>query len=734
MNKQEASPLHDKPTFSTAAPDPGDLVGIAKRGWPLLLTGAALGVLSGLGLLVYMAPSYKASVKMVIEKSVNKYLQANKVADGPTMEDDSWSQLHVITSEAVLLPVIQKLDLAHDREFGTPAPGAQTGISIGKMIGEIKKLAGVKPPQSGTVMDGEAASLKAVSERLLATWEAQPSVINLTFESKDPVKAAAIANAVAESYVNSTVESKQRSAKLASKVLLDRLGGLKTQAADAEHKLLEFKLANNLTDVTSKTVSTEQLSSLSTHVANARLAMLDARSRLGSAPPSGDAATVTDIVDNALISRLREQYLEVEGRVNDLESRVGKRHAATIKLRKRLGELTAAMDAERRQIATSYALDLKKAEARYNDLNTSMAKAMTEETANSEVAARVRELESAADTLRSLYNATLQRVSEANKLEDQLLILPDARILTHAAVPSQTESSKKRLMVMAGSSLLGLALGAALVLSRHYPLGVFRTTGQVKQALGLMALMVPTVQSATGKKLSAMTDYALDMPNSRFAESFKFLWSLISRVQRENGAKVIGIVSSVAEEGKTTVAANLAGQVATYGGMRTLLIDADLVHQSLTRAMAPEAAAGLFEALATPARLEDFVVKQERSGVDVLAVPLASRALPTAQVLNSPKLQELLAAARASYDVIIIEMPPIAVVADAMILSRYCDGFVFVAEWGKTSQRLVIETFAECHDLWDRVLCVVLNKADPASLQGIEKYKGERYQAYYADR
>jgi succinoglycan biosynthesis transport protein ExoP len=90
-------------------------------------------------------------------------------------------------------------------------------------------------------------------------------------------------------------------------------------------------------------------------------------------------------------------------------------------------------------------------------------------------------------------------------------------------------------------------------------------------------------------------------------------------------------------------------------------------------------------------------------------------------------MEALLSRARASYDLIIIEPPPIAVRADCRMLAPLCDGFVFVIEWGKTSQRLVLETFAEVHDFWERVLCVVLNKADANALQSIERYKGSRY-------
>ena len=74
----------------------------------------------------------------------------------------------------------------------------------------------------------------------------------------------------------------------------------------------------------------------------------------------------------------------------------------------------------------------------------------------------MRELESAADTLRSLYNRALQQVSEMNRVDAQPSITPDARVLMRAAPPTQTEASKKRWLILAGGSLSGLLAGRLL--------------------------------------------------------------------------------------------------------------------------------------------------------------------------------------------------------------------------------------------------------------------------------
>ena len=103
----------------------------------------------------------------------------------------------------------------------------------------------------------------------------------------------------------------------------------------------------------------------------------------------------------------------------------------------------------------------------------------------------MRELESAAETLRSLYNQAVQQFSQMNRVEAQPAITPDVRVLMRASPPTQTESSKKRWLILAGGSLIGLLLGSAIVLARNFPFGVFRTSQQVTQATGLPCAVLP---------------------------------------------------------------------------------------------------------------------------------------------------------------------------------------------------------------------------------------------------
>jgi succinoglycan biosynthesis transport protein ExoP len=279
-----------------------------------------------------------------------------------------------------------------------------------------------------------------------------------------------------------------------------------------------------------------------------------------------------------------------------------------------------------------------------------------------------------------------------------------------------------------------LALGAALVFARNFPFGVFRTSQQVTQATGLPCAVLPELSGADEQASLRTGEYALDWPYSRFSQTLRSIWATINTAQRESGSKVFCVVSAIPGEGKTTVAINLAAHFALNSNERVLVIDADFHRQSLTNRVAPDARIGFREALERPTALAQFVVRKQRLNLDVLPCPASERLTNAAELLGTKEMEQLIDVACQTYDLVIIEAPPMAAVVDYKMIARHCNGFIFVVEWGKTSQRLVRECLSDTSVLLERVLCMVLNKADPGALRSIEHYKGDGFQNYYTDQ
>jgi succinoglycan biosynthesis transport protein ExoP len=721
-------------------PEIADLVGIARRGWFYIVAGTIFGLICALMILSTIPPIYKANSRIMFERTLPRYLQTNKVTNEPIIEDyDTLGQTYVISSESIVLQVVRSLSLASDPDFVGGKDSETLGSRVRGLFRNSAQALGF-PKESAENQsiehrnDPEKIAFESTLRDLTVSRETDvASVITISFSFKDPVKASTIVNAVVDTYMDGNIASKLASTKVAGKVVQERVEELKQQAKDAERALLEHKMANNIVGTANTTLSAEQLAALQTHLTNARVAMAEAKARMDRIASAPDALALF-APDNDLITKLRADLLELSVRANDIERRVGKGHLAAVKVRTRMEEVREAIANEQKRLTGSFGKDYELARAQYDELSATIARVMGEEGGNSEVQARIRELESAADALRNLYNRMQLHLSEMNNVKAQPSITPDARVLMRAAPPTQTEASKKRWLILAGGSVMGLLLGAAFVLARNFPFGVFRTSQQMTSATGLPCAVLPQIVNANEQASLRTGEYALDWPYSRFAQTLRSIWAMINIAQRGFGAKVVCVVSSNPGEGKTTVAINLAAQFARHSATRVLVIDADFYHQSLTQKVAPDARVGLKEALEAPRALAKFVVREERLNLDTLPCPVSDRTPNAAELLGTVEMEQLINVAREAYDLVIIEAPPMAAVVDYKMIARHCDRFVFVVEWGKTSQRLVLECLSDASALLDRVLCAVLNKADPSTLRSIEYYKGDGFHAYYSDR
>ena len=175
--------------------------------------------------------------------------------------------------------------------------------------------------------------------------------------------------------------------------------------------------------------------------------------------------------------------------------------------------------------------------------------------------------------------------------------------------------------------MLGLFLGAGAAVGREWLADVFRTPKAVEQVTGIHSVVLPMVEAKQERaawfrktKRMPIEEFVLDAPYSRFTETLRNVKALIDAAPATNGARVIGVVSSVSKEGKTTVAANLAALLISSSKARTLIVDADLHLRHLTATLAPDAREGLIEALDDPSRLAALVCKKAALGAGCLAV------------------------------------------------------------------------------------------------------------------
>lgn len=239
----------------------------------------------------------------------------------------------------------------------------------------------------------------------------------------------------------------------------------------------------------------------------------------------------------------------------------------------------------------------------------------------------------------------------------------------------------------------------------------------------------PQLRDAAPELASRMDDHNVSLlePTSFEAEQYRGLRHVLEQRRRESGLAVVAVTSPAPGDGKTTTAINLAGTLAQAPEARVLLVDADLRLSTVEKELGLRGEGG--------PGLTDLILDPSLSLADgVRAIPpthlsvLTAGRLPEApyEVLKSPRLGELLQAARVDYDTVVLDTPPVLPIPDCRLLAQWVDGFLLVVAAHRTPQRLV----GEALNLLDRskILGIVFNRDD----RPLSGYYG--YRSYYGRR
>jgi succinoglycan biosynthesis transport protein ExoP len=307
------------------------------------------------------------------------------------------------------------------------------------------------------------------------------------------------------------------------------------------------------------------------------------------------------------------------------------------------------------------------------------------------------------------------------------------------------------ILVLAGVG--GMLIGAAVGVLRDISDRVFRTSGQVEEVLGADCIgVVPLIKGAPAAGLQPAfaanahiggtsrvisNDHSLlwtvaDSPLSRFAESIRGIKIAIDTTKTVKPNRVIGITSSLPNEGKSTIAVALAELIA-HGGYRVLLVDGDLRNPTLSRSLAHNTELGLLDVVNNKAFVEDVLWRDPVTGFEFLPAVPSFRLAHSSEVLGSQATREVFDALREVYDYVIVDLSPLAPVVDVRVVTPWIDYFVFVTEWGRTKIDVAAHALGRARSVYDNLLGVVLNKADMDSFGRYQTHRGDYYHnRYYA--
>ncbi len=720
-------------------------------------------------------PKFSSIAELIVDSRKSQQLQQQSPLgvelplDSATVD----SQVEILKSENVALTVIKDLRLTNDEEFTGPSGGP-----LSKAVAFLSEM--LRPGGGRSEYELTRKALDRFQDRLDVKRRGLSYVIEISFESISPQRAAQIANAVANAYISDSLQAKFQASRLAGAWLKDRMAELRAQASVADRAVAEFKAKNNIVDTGGRLLSEQQLAELNSASTTARAQRAEAEARAARINKilaggdkdilANDQATVADSLRNDVITRLRQQYFDLAARQAEWSGRYGSNHQAVVLLTNQMREIRKSVLDELHRIAETYKSDLEIAKAKEDSAQKILNEVIAQSNDTSQAQIALRDLDSNAQSSRALADNFLQLYMVST--QQQSFPMTEARLITKASVPLNRSKPKMWLVGLigvVGGGLLAFAAG----LVRDTLDRAFRTGGQIERLLGVNCIaavqrvgrsaaaasikagavrpalrdlsaisnatsLVPAdetgqASSRTDKVIryrTGLQGYVVNSPFARFTEAMRTIKMAADLNELGGPNKTIGITSSLPNEGKSTIGLSFA-QWCAQAGSRTLLIDADIRNPSLTARLAPGAELGLLEVMLDQSSIEDAVWVDPQTKMAFLPCVINSRPSNAGGILGSEAMARLFKRLAERYDRVIVDLSPLAPVADVRATGKLVDSYVLVVEWAQTKIEVVEYALADAPTIAERLLGVVLNKVDIGVMSRYDSYRGRYYHNGY---
>ena len=502
------------------------------------------------------------------------------------------------------------------------------------------------------------------------------NVISVTYRALDPQLAKAVVNTLIQAHLDQGVSFKAEEGTRTISFIEEQLVGVKSDLEGAERNLqtyqsasgviqLDVEAQNLLQILTTAEGAKTQATLRRKEVEYALASLKDARKR-------GAVYTPAVLHDDPLISGMATRLAELQVQKKGLLSDSTEGHPGV-----RL--VDAQIDEVQRKIQATYETFIKAMAKQEEDLTREISRHDANlrglPVAQRDLARLTRLSKVNAD----IYTFLLQkheeaRIAKASTISNINVVDP--------AIAEDVPVSPNRVKNLLLGLCAGLVLGASLCFLREYMDDTMKDPEEMKLALDLPVLaLIPFIPPAASTP--ALVSHFL--PRSPAAEAFRALQSGLHFSTTSRETAVTLVTSAVANEGKSTVATNLAITLAKSGA-KVLIVDCDLrrpsLHQKLNKARVP----GLTEILAGDIRAAAAI---ETTAVEGLHLVQAGATPPNpAFLLSSQAMSGFIGEMKAIYSNIILDLPPVLAVTDAVAVSAVCDTMVLVLETGRVSAKL----------------------------------------------
>lgn len=567
-----------------------------------------------------------------------------------------------------------------------------------------------------TLPDGSAFKVKVFLENLTVTHVKDANILKLEYKSPDPTKAAEALNTLMKVYLQGGVQTSQGEVTATRQFISTQLPTAKRQVENAENRLREFKQTHKILTLKDQVASAQtRIDELQKQIADtqAKLANTSAQEsvvigKLGISPQQ--AIAIATLSQSPEVQDLLAKIQQAQTQLVAERNRLTEFHPAVIVMEGNLADLkqlfaqkatkisgsnpgfdSDGLIGKLRQDLTAQLVSLEASRKGFQEEIMTLTQSL--ESYREQVATlpklqqQQNELERQLDAAQNSYSALLKQFQETQVASNQAQ--SKARIVSEAEVPDEPSAPRKSLYIATG-----LILGSVLAFLTLYGLEKLntslRTVDEIQQRLALPILgVIPFLgprrlrffghRTANRSANSAPCVYLVDLPTHKVSEAYQLLQNNLQSLEANQPCKILAVTSSQPQEGKSTVAANLAIALA-QSGRSAILVEANFQDPIQQYIWSWPAELGLSDVLVEQT-LWRSVVQRIYPNLDLmLSGKIEDQAISN---LDSRPMAILLADLSDHYDFVILDTASLETGADTIRLTQSVDGILLVAQPGR---------------------------------------------------
>lgn len=684
---------------------------ILRRHCLVVLITFAVGVGATVVVVSRLPRQYTASVSILIEPQRTQVSDLQAIsADFSDATSLIRTQIDIFRSTTLARNVVRVLHLQNDPEFVDGGGGLAARLS-GWVHGALEGFSSSEGPVTTAGRVERAAA--ALDARIGFANEARSRVLQVTVTTRRPALSAEVANELVKQYLKFKQREKFAAIQRASDWFESQLEGLSQQLHGEEVAIEEYRAQHGLIDLpnhppgiapTATSVTRQQLNDVARQLGDVSRDLARKDAELAQATRAlrlRKTSALPEVLMSPVIVELLSRRAADESQEASLATSRGDNNPELIAARARTQNLQAVIVREMSNIVSSLSTEVSSTRAQAQALQARMRALVAAVGTENSAEVGLRSLQDKARATRTIYEGFLTRATELANVAG--IQEPDATVVSTARRPL-APSGPLRLRLVAVAAMVSTVLGVALAMAIERTRRGFSSPEQVEACLGLPVVgMVPKLAWGNRRR-PAMAHQSKD-----FGGSLNNLRSRL-RMGGMDRPQVVMVSSAMPREGKSLLATAMASNAAAVG-WRVLLIECDFHRPSMAQKLGIPPRPGLSEALVKRVSGDDPpVIHGVRPSLDVILAGYGAG--DPQELLSSGRMGELLGAARARYDLVVLDTPPLLPTPDALALARHADATLLVVRWEKTPRTAVQDAIRLLRDSRAHVLGAVLTQVD----------------------